>query len=114
LAVGWSAYRIRDAADFGNRGAILMLIFLVVAMPLFTPWYHLWWMPLLGLWTWLALDRLFIALAFLAPLSYAVRLLNRSLDLDYQIVQWTLALALPLVLVAWYQVRRRANTPKTQ
>ena len=86
-----------------------MLVVLVFAMPMYTPWYHLWWIPLLGVWTWRGLDRLVVAVAILAPLSYVVRLANQSLALDYQIVQWSLALATPLLAVAWLEWRRGSD-----
>ena len=108
-ALVWAVVGIADANSFGNRGALLMLVVLVFAMPMFTPWYHLWWIPLLGVWTWRGLDRLVVAVAILAPLSYVVRLANQSLALDYQIVQWSLAVATPLLAVAWLEWRRGSD-----
>lgn len=108
-ALVWAVIGITDAKSFGNRGAAFMLVVLVFAMPMFAPWYHLWWIPLLGIWTWRALDRLVVAVAILGPMSYVVRLANQSLALDYQIVQWSLGLALPLLWVICLERRRSSD-----
>lgn len=114
VALLWAVFGIVDARSFGNRGALLMLVVLVFAMPMFTPWYHLWWIALLGLWNWRALDRLVVAVAILGPLSYVVRLANQSLGLDYQIVQWSLGLATPLFSIAWLERRRQRRRRLTR
>ena len=105
----WAVTGIRDGASFGNRGAVLMLAALF-AMPMFTPWYHVLWIPLLGVWTWPALDRLVLALGFLAPLSYSVLVATHTLALGHQIAQWSIALALPVGCVGWYASRRREGS----
>ena len=92
------AWRVRDLQGLARHGALVSLTFLLVAMPLFSPWYHLWWLPLVAL----APGRMGSALRWLCvlgPLSYLAYASRRSLGLDHQILQWSLGLVVPLVVV---------------
>ena len=93
---------VRDVESFAQRAVKLVVFFLLFGMPMFSPWYHLWWLPLA------ALDarnaRVFAWVAVLVPLSYLVAVVTRSFEVDHQFWQWGLALLPVAVLVL---VRRR-------
>ncbi|MHC4898338.1 MAG: hypothetical protein ACYTGW_14635, partial [Planctomycetota bacterium] len=85
--------------------AVLLLI--IAVLPLFSPWYHLWWLPLLALWL-PGCAASFRHLAFLGPLSYLVYASTRSYGLGHQVWQCSFALAVPVLLL----VASRANGPQ--
>jgi hypothetical protein len=93
---------VRDVESFAQRAVKVVVFFLVFGMPMFSPWYHLWWLPLA------ALDarnaRVFAWLAVLGPLSYLVSTTTRSFGVDHQLWQWGTGL-LPVAVLVW--ARRR-------
>lgn len=96
VAVSVAVGTIRDLHGFARRGVTTMVTFVLLAMPLFSPWYHLWWAPLVALLP--SRDRGVAALrllAWLGPLSYLVYASTRRLDLVHQAFAWTLACAVP-------------------
>lgn len=109
-ALAWAVVAMRHPTSLGNRGARVTLVFIALFMGQFAPWYHLWWLPLVGLWDARGLDRMFAALTALGPLSYVVLATRRSLETDHQIAQWVIALALPLLAAAC--VRPRIELPQ--
>lgn len=104
-AIAWAATRIRTAVDFASHGVRVSLLFVALAMPLFSPWYHLWWAPLCALLPAAhPATGALRALAWLGPLSYGVYASTRQLGLAHQACTWALACAVPVVLA----LRRRA------
>lgn len=97
---------VQDLSSFGRKSSHVVLLFLLVALSLFSPWYHLWWLPFVGLWL-QGCAGSFVHLAFCGPLSYLVYATTRTYDLGHQLWQWSLALALPICL---YGARLRHNT----
>ncbi len=97
------AVRVRSAAEFAIGGSRLMLLFLLAAMPLFSPWYHLWWLPLVGLALVPQLVLPLQALAILGPAAYIVQVGTRDFGLDHHIATWLVGLVLP----AWMLLRYR-------
>lgn len=95
LYLGATLRKIEDLESFGRQSSRLIMVFLVAAMAQASPWYHLWWLPMLGLWGLSDCVSVLRLLAFLGPLSYLVYATTRSYALDHQIWQWSLALAIP-------------------
>ena len=110
-AVGIAAARTRTLESFATHGVRLLVLFIALAMPLFSPWYHLWWAPLACV---LPLthpaNRSLRALAWLGPLSYAVYAVTRELDLPHQAWAWATACLLP-ALIIWRGRARDAVEP---
>lgn len=104
-AITFACVRVRDARSFATEGAWALGVFLMTAMALFSPWYHLWWVPLIGLAprTGSAVTALRV-LAWAGPLAYVVYAGTRSLDLPHQVWTWGVAGALPTV----WLLRRKA------
>ena len=90
LALCWR--RVVDLGSFGMQSARLMLFFILVGMPMFSPWYHLWWLPLVAVWAWSGWTRVFSWVAVLGPLSYLVFASTRSLGLTHEIWTWGVGL----------------------
>ena len=90
LALSWPA--VRDLNSFGRQSTRLMLVFIIVGMPLFSPWYHLWWLPLIAVWVWPGWVRVFSWIAVLGPMSYLVFATTRSLGLGHELWTWTVGL----------------------
>jgi hypothetical protein len=103
-ALAWVCARTRTLPSFASGGSKLLVLFILVAMPLFSTWYHLWWAPLVAV---LPLthptQHALRALAWLGPLGYAVYAFTRNLDLPHQVWVWAVACALPAMMV----LRRR-------
>ena len=98
-ALAFAILRTRDVASFARQGQTLLLVFLATAMPLVSPWYHLWWLPLVAL----SPSPLLVtlrALAICGPLSYLVWLGLRRLDGPHQAWQWTFAVLMPIAFAA--------------
>jgi hypothetical protein len=97
---------VRDVAAFARRAVLAVVCLLLFAMPVFAPWYHLWWLPLA------ALDarspRVLACTAVLLPLSYLAAAVTRSFDADPRLWQWALGLVPVALLVLW--PRRRAGS----
>lgn len=89
---------VQDLSSFARRSSHVVLLFLLVGLSLFSPWYHLWWLPLAGLWL-RGCARSFVHLAFCGPLSYLVYASTRTYELGHQVWQWSLALLIPILLV---------------
>lgn len=103
--------RLREITDFALVGARLMLVFLLGAMPLFSPWYHLWWLPLVGLALVPALALPLQALAILGPASYLVQVGTRELGLLHQLTAWLVGLVLPAWILLRYRPARWHDLP---
>jgi hypothetical protein len=101
LSLGWR--RAKDPTAVGRFGALALATFVLFCIPAFTPWYQLWWLPMLALANAPTLARATELLAFLGPLSYLVFATTRTLDLGHQVVQLLLAGVWPtlLVLLDW-------------
>lgn len=97
---------VRDLDSFGRQSARLMLFFILVGMPLFSPWYHLWWLPLAALWRWPGWVRAFSWVAVLGPASYLVFATTRSLGLAHELWTWAVGL-LPLACLLLLAPARR-------
>ncbi len=105
VAVAIACLRARDARSFATQGTWALAIFLMTAMALFSPWYHLWWAPLVGLAPLAGASmRALRVLAWAGPLAYVVYAATRTLDLPHQLWTWCVAGALPMV---WLLRRRR-------
>jgi hypothetical protein len=112
LALVRAAPRVRTLADFASSGCGVLLLFIVFAMPLFSPWYHLWWAPFVAvLPATHDATRALRALAWLGPLSYMVYVTTRNLGLPHQVWTWISACALPaLALPALWASRGRSRS----
>ncbi|HLU40474.1 MAG TPA: glycosyltransferase 87 family protein [Planctomycetota bacterium] len=98
--VAAAAARVRDVAAFADRSVLVLAVFILVAMPLFSPWYHLWWAPLAAVLPAAAPGaRALRALAWLGPLSYLVYAATRRLDLVHQAWAWPIGALLPVGIV---------------
>lgn len=95
---------IRGFAALQVESAILLSILVVVALPVASPWYLFWWLPLAIL---ADRRRAALALAWLLGPSYSIFLLTRTLDAPHQWLTWSLTLAVPTLLL-WLS-RRRAD-----
>jgi hypothetical protein len=104
LAIG--CRRTKDAASFAGWSVLTMAVFLLLVPPLFSPWYHLWWLPLFALTTAAVVPRVVELLGWLGPLSYLVSVATRTLGPVHQAWQFTLACAWPLalLLIEWRNV----------
>jgi hypothetical protein len=91
--------RTKDAVSFGQWGVLTMATFLLLVPRLFSPWYHLWWLPLFSLCTAAIVPRVVELLGWLGPLSYLVFVATRTLGPVDQVWQFTLACGWPLVLL---------------
>ncbi|MHC4512297.1 MAG: hypothetical protein ACYTKC_12140 [Planctomycetota bacterium] len=98
---------VQDLSSFGRCSSHAVLLLIIAVLPLFSPWYHLWWLPLLALWL-PGCAASFRHLAFLGPLSYLVYASTRSYGLGHQVWQCSFALAVPVLLL----VASRANGPQ--
>lgn len=87
---------------FALNGARLMMLFILLAMPMFAPWYHLWWLPLFVVMP--ACTRALTWLAVLGPASYLVFATTRSLAVDHQVWQWGIGLVPLAVVVLSYRL----------
>lgn len=111
LAVVLACWRTRAPRDLARHGIAVLLVFIVCAMPLFSPWYHLWWAPLVALLPLHAGGTMALrVLVWLGPLSYGVYATTRGLGLPHQVFAWTLACLAP-ALVAFC---RGAEPEKTR
>ena len=104
----WSLPGVRDLPSFAVQSTKVTLFFVLVAMPMFSPWYHMWWMPLLGLS--LDLGRASRWVAVCAPASYLVFATTRSFGLDHQVFQWMCGL-LPVALIVLLGTPRVSSEP---
>lgn len=98
LFMAWCLPGIRDASSFGRQAARVVVFFLVVGMPMFSPWYHLWWLPLVAVWAWAGWLRVFAWVSVLCPLSYLVFVTTRELGDLHQVWMWAVGL-LPVALL---------------
>lgn len=104
----WCLPSVRDLESFGLQGAKVTLFFVLIAMPMFSPWYHMWWLPLIGLCA--ELRRAVCWVAVLAPASYLIFATTRSLALDHQAFQWACGL-LPVGVLVLAQRRTVSYAP---
>jgi hypothetical protein len=103
LALALALRRLRSVEDAGRLGIAVLQVFILCAMPLFSPWYHLWWIPLVALLP-DARAAAVHALGWLAvcgPASYLVYVGTRSLGPGHQAWTWVSACATPLLLGLW-------------
>jgi len=94
--------KIRDFQSLNLESAILLSVLILMALPVASPWYLFWWLPLATL---AHRELPAISLAWLIGPSYSVFLLMRALDAPHQWLTWSLTLALPTLLL-W---SRRGN-----
>lgn len=97
LALGW---RVRDAVSFGRTAALGTLTFLILAMPLFSAWYHLWWLPAFAACVPAVRSApLLIAMGVLMPATYLPSLVTNGYGGIHGVWTWSLGLAAPTLLV---------------
>jgi hypothetical protein len=97
------ARRVRDTVSFGRNAAAATLVFLLVAMPLFSPWYHLWWLPVfVACGPANFATRAMTLFALVVPLVYLPFLGLRSYGTLHAAWTWTLGLGIPCAaLLPW-------------
>lgn len=103
--------RARDAVSLGPWGVLAMAVFLLLAVPNFAPWYHLWWLPLFALCNAPVVARVVELLGWMGMFSYLVFVGTRTLGTAHQVWQFALAGLWPLglLLMEW---RRLAGLTK--
>ena len=100
LCVLGLATRVRDAATFGRYGAAATLLFILIGMPLFSVWYHLWWLPVLVACGSRPLAyRALGIVAITVPPAYLVFLTTRSYGAAHQVWTWLCAMAIPCAVL---------------
>ncbi|MEM7200944.1 MAG: polyprenol phosphomannose-dependent alpha 1,6 mannosyltransferase MptB [Planctomycetota bacterium] len=98
--------RVRDVESFGRAGVRVVMVFLLVGMPLFSPWYHLWWLPLLGVWPGAAPAVRLVGVV--GPASYLVFASSQSYGFAHQLFAWGTGLV-PVALLALWPERAAAG-----
>jgi hypothetical protein len=114
-AVVWvlarGARRTVDAAAFGYYGVLAMVPFVLLCVPNFAPWYHLWWLPLVALAPAARFDRAVVLLAFTGPLAYVPFAATHEFGTVHE--AWGLCVAglLPAVVVLGARRASRGAAP---
>jgi hypothetical protein len=108
VVLAFAVARVRGLDGVARGGAVVTLTLLAVAMPLYSPWYHLWWLPLVGLAPLPASRAVLRVLAIAGPASYLVYQATGSFGPAHQVWQWSLTLAVPFGV--WLAVARRRAT----
>ena len=103
--VALGAARVVDARSYARFGCVAMAAFVLLCVPNFAPWYHLWWLPLAPLARHPAADSTLRALALLGPLSYLPFVATHAFGPLHEITAFVLAAALP----CWLLFRRAAD-----
>ena len=99
LTLGWCVTRVRDLDSFGRQCVTVLLVFIVFGMPLFSPWYHLWWLPLVGVWQWPGWRRAFGAVAICGTLSHLVWVTTHEFGLAHEAWMWVVGLVAVVLVV---------------
>lgn len=87
--------RSDDAVSFARFASVSTLLFVLLCMPNFAPWYHLWWLPFAVLSSSVPLQRALVLLAALGPASYAVFTATHAFGPAHEAAQFALAALLP-------------------
>ena len=95
----WAIRRARSEQAFARLAVLAMVVFVMLFVPNFAPWYHLWWLPLIALCNLPAMYRVLLMLAWTGPLSYLVLVTTHGFGPIHEL--WTLLSAgiLPMLLV---------------
>ena len=72
LVIGLACKRARDPQSAGRLAILAMVLWVLLFVPNFSPWYHLWWLPLFALANLPVLSRVLELLAWTGPLGYLV------------------------------------------
>ena len=92
--------RVRDLPSFGRESVVLLLAFLLVGMPMFSPWYHLWWLPMVALWAWPGWTSVFFAAAICGPLSHLVYASTHTFGLAHELWTWAVGCVAVIAVAA--------------
>jgi hypothetical protein len=111
LVLAFACTRVRDAMSLARLGILVLATFLLFAVPNFSPWYHLWWLPLVALGNQPILQRAVELLAWTGPLSYVVAVATGLPGALHQAWQLLIAGMWPvlLLLLEW---RTLADQPR--
>ena len=91
--------RVAEPAQFAQWCVLALAAFLLLAMPNFAPWYHLWWLPFLALARAPVVSRAVELLGWLGPLAYVPYLALRSFGPFHQVWNYAIAGLWPLLLL---------------
>lgn len=91
--------RVAEPAQLAHWCVLALAAFLLLAMPNFAPWYHLWWLPFLALARAPVVSRAVELLGWLGPLAYVPYLALRSFGPFHQVWNYAIAGLWPLLLL---------------
>lgn len=91
--------RTNSAQAFARLALSAMVVFVMLFVPNFAPWYHLWWLPLIALCNLSAMYRVLQILGWTGPLSYLVLVTTHDFGEVHEL--WALLCAglLPMLFV---------------
>ena len=90
--------RVAEPAQLAHWCVLAMAAFLLLAMPNFSPWYHLWWLPFVALSRAPVVSRAAELLGWLGPLAYLPYLAFRTFGPAHQVWNYAIAGMWPLLL----------------
>jgi len=95
--------RARDTQSGARLAILAMVVWVLLFVPNFSPWYQLWWLPLFALANLPVLSRVLELLAWTGPLSYLVLAGTHGFGTLHEVWQLLLAGIWPslLVLLDW-------------
>lgn len=91
--------RSNDAVSCSRFTSVATLLLVLLCLPNFAPWYHLWWLPFAVASSSAPLLRPLVLLAALGPASYAVFTATHAFGPVHEAAQFALAALLPAVPV---------------
>ena len=109
LVVGHAMLRLRTANDLPRLCMQVLVVLIVIGLPIASPWYAIWWAGLAILATQPYTTSLLLLSITIAP-SYSIYLLNgRDLGDEHQLLQWSLAILVPILPLLYRALRVKAN-----
>ena len=103
LVIGLAFKRARDPQSAGRLAILAMVLWVLLFVPNFSPWYHLWWLPLFALANLPVLSRVLELLAWTGLLGYLVYAGTHGFGILHE--SWMLVLAgvwpCLLILLDW-------------